>query len=303
MGDRAVGVGPWEGCHQVITIELLGRTTVSGEAGRLTGRGLGGVKPRQLLEMLALQPGVAVSKELLADRLWDGRPPDCYVGTVESYVCVLRRTLRLVAAAPTPVATVHGGYLLDAEQVQVDVLEVGRLLAGDEEAVGRALDLATGELLADDPYASWATEAREAFALLLGGACTRAAGQANAMGRHAHAARLSREALARCPYSEGALRELMVALARSGARAEAIRAYEQMRQRLAQDLELAPSAPTRDVFLDVLRAGSPGSDQADRDELATMLAFIRQTLTLDPTALRGVPGSRELGSLLQALSA
>ncbi|MFC6286404.1 BTAD domain-containing putative transcriptional regulator [Nocardioides sp. GCM10027113] len=287
----------------MITIELLGRTTVSGEAGRLTGKGLGGVKPRQLLEMLALRPGVSVSKELLADRLWDGRPPACYVGTVESYVCVLRRTLRLVAAGPAPVATVHGGYLLDADRVQVDVSEVGRLLAGDEEAVGRALDLATGDLLADEPYASWATEAREAFTQRLGQACTRAAGQANRAGRHTQATRLAREALARSPYSEEALRALMFALARTGARAEAVRAYEQMRSLLATDLALGVSTETRYAFLAVLESDGTTSDRADRDELETMLALIHKTLTIDPTALRGIPGSRELGTMLQTLSA
>ena len=49
-----------KGGKHMITIELLGRTTVIGEHRSLSTRELGGVKPRQLLEMLALERAAAV---------------------------------------------------------------------------------------------------------------------------------------------------------------------------------------------------------------------------------------------------
>ena len=284
----------------MIVIEMLGGTAIGGQGGRLSSKSLGGVKPRQLLEMLALQPGRAISKDVLAEQLWDGRPPAGYLGTVESYVCVLRRSLRPLASGPVPVLTSHGGYVLAAEAVRVDVVEVRKLLAGSAGDVCRALDLVTGELLADEPYATWACDARASFDQAVGEACTNAAQQANGQGDHAVASRLAREALARQPFSEIALRELMTALSRTGGRAEAMAAYQQVRERLASELGLGLSAQTRTHFLSMLEGGRRHEHRADRAELKAMLQVIRQVLEIDPTALDGVPWSRELGSMLRA---
>ena len=56
-------------------ISLFGGTTVTRSDTRVHGNTLGGVKPRKLLEVLALTPGQAVSKDLLADRIWGDHPP------------------------------------------------------------------------------------------------------------------------------------------------------------------------------------------------------------------------------------
>lgn len=296
--------GVREGRHHMISIGLLGRTTVCGRGRALAARDLGGVKPRQLLEMLALRPGVAISKELLADQLWEGRPPSGYVGTVESYVCVVRRHLRQLTSGAAPVTTSHGGYLLDPDRVRVDVVEVRALLPGCDEDVRRALDMTTGDLLADEPYASWAVEARQEFARSLGEACIRAAQAANRRGRHADALRFAREATARCPFSEHALRELMVALAGAGARAEAVQAYERARELFTAELGLQLGRETRSLFLDILRAeDSSATSRSSRAELATMLNLIHEALLANPAALAGLPRSRELGRLLRELPA
>ena len=86
----------------MIDIKLFGPTVISGAGSRLVGSDLGGSKPRQLLEMLALDLGAPVAKDLLAERLWDGRPPASYIATVESYVCSLRRRLGLVGRSAWP---------------------------------------------------------------------------------------------------------------------------------------------------------------------------------------------------------
>ncbi|HET6665730.1 MAG TPA: winged helix-turn-helix domain-containing protein, partial [Intrasporangium sp.] len=159
----------------MIEIKILGPTVISGAGNRLVASGLGGSKPRQLLEMLALDLGTPIAKDLLAERLWDGRPPASYIATVESYVCSLRRRLGLLGDRRGPLATTHHGYLLDPEHVRVDVASVRALLGGDLADVTRGLDLMTGKLLADEPYAGWANDARGAFDELLAESCTRAA--------------------------------------------------------------------------------------------------------------------------------
>jgi DNA-binding SARP family transcriptional activator len=56
-------------------------------------RDLGGVKPKQLLEILLLERERMVPKDRLADLLWGERLPQRVTATIESYVSVLRRAL------------------------------------------------------------------------------------------------------------------------------------------------------------------------------------------------------------------
>ena len=75
-------------------------------------------------------------------------------------MCSLRRRLGLVGRRRGPLATTHHGYLLDPEHVRVDVTSVRTLLGGDVADVTLGLDLMSGKLLADEPYAGWANDAR-----------------------------------------------------------------------------------------------------------------------------------------------
>src|SRR4051812_18044022 len=74
-------------------VKLFGSTAVVIEDGAVAVTDLGGVKPRQILEILALSAGAPVPKDRLAELLWGGAPPKSYVGALERYVCVLRRRL------------------------------------------------------------------------------------------------------------------------------------------------------------------------------------------------------------------
>ena len=89
--------------------------------GHRVSRTLCGVKPRQILAILALAAGRPVSKEHLADLLWDGEPPKGYRGTLESYVCLVRRALRDASGRDDAIVTVTHGYLLDPAVVTVDL--------------------------------------------------------------------------------------------------------------------------------------------------------------------------------------
>jgi DNA-binding SARP family transcriptional activator len=286
----------------MIGVTLLGQMSVDG-AVRLGAADLGGVKPRQLLELLALEHGHPVPKEALADRLWEQRPPSGCITTLESYVCLLRRKLRLPAGRHSAIATSHGGYLLDPEHVRVDLDDVRRLLEGDAASVLRGLDRIPGDLLADEPYASWAEEARTSFADLLATSCTRAARDANAAGDHATAVRLATEATRRAAFSEPALRELMRGLVGIGDRTAALRAYEEMRSRVAVDLGLDVDAETRSLFLDTLQQDRSTGRDCDRAEASALVRLLRSTLDSNPEVLAGMPGSLALVRALRALPA
>src|SRR4051812_39117555 len=282
----------------MIEITVFGPTVVAGNGVRMTARDLGGGKPRQVLEMLAMNLGTPLAKDLLAEKLWAGRPPASYIATVESYVCALRRRLGMVGGRRGPLATSPHGYFLDPEHVRVDAVRVREQLTGDDTAVLSALDLVRGTLLADEPYAEWATDARDEFDDLLAASCQRAAAAANARGDFDRAARLAREASGHSYLSEPAVRELMRALDGSGARATALQVFDRLRAGMVEDLGLEPGAETQALYLSILRGSH--AETAGAEEVSTLLGLLHRALQSDPGALIGLPATREVGQLLLA---
>lgn len=285
----------------MIQISLFGPTVVVNESLRLQAAELGGVKPRQLLEMLALNLGRPLSKDLLAEHLWEGQPPASYIATVESYVCVLRSRARLGHGRHAPLATTTSGYVLDPDQVQVDVVEARSLLGSDDPCdVARALDLASSELLSGALYASWAREERESFADLLTSACIRGAHTANASEGTTLALRLARAAYQRSYLSEPAACELMSALARSGERWQALRVYEELRAGMLEELGVQPGQSTTRLYLSTLQTDATDAAARRPEEIGTLLRLLRGALEDGSDSLRNEPEAAELGRLLLA---
>ena len=73
-------------------------------------RDLGGLKPKQLLELLLIERGRPVSKDGLADQLWGEKLPQRVAATIETSVSVLRRHLE-----PGLIVTEHGAFRLPTE--------------------------------------------------------------------------------------------------------------------------------------------------------------------------------------------
>ena len=247
----------------MLQIRLFGPTVVLTDGANTQVSELGGVKPRQILEILAANPGTPVTKDRLADLLWDGEPPKSYVGTLESYVCVLRRQLGLGPGRTSPLATTSNGYLLDPASVSVDLAEFRRLVgmaATAKPAQGlrlaqQAVALLRGELLASEAYASWARSEREHFQRDVLEACGRAAQNAHAVHDFDAAACMSRLAISYDPMAEDACQHLMRALSASGRGSQAIRAYFDLRTAMVTDLGLEPGPVSRALYMDILCDG------------------------------------------------
>lgn len=287
----------------MIDVHLFGPLRVTGGDGRLSRSDLGGTKLPQLMEMLALELGTPLSKDLIAERLWDGRPPVSYLATVESYVCVLRRRLGLVGSRRGPLATTSRGYLLDADHVRVDVVEARSLLRAGGVHVTQALDMMSGELLVNEQFAAWACEARDAFDELVVHSCTRAAHQANSRGDYELAAGLAQQATQHGYLCEPAVRELMQALVGAGDRVQALRAYENLRAGMSEELGLAPETATQDQYLTVLRGGLTTTETAHtsaRDEISALLQLLRRALEAEASPRIDLPSMQEMGQLLMA---
>jgi len=269
-------------------ISLFGGTTVKAGDTSVRGGALGGVKPRKLLEVLALTPGQAVSKELLADRIWGENPPRCYLATLESYVCVLRRSVGAPGGRGSWLATTPGGYLLDADQVHVDLAETRyglRNVAGYDTPVAAAITAAALELdesglLIDSADEGWADEVRSEFTAQLVSACLHTAERSLAEGEPLAAIRFAREALRRDPFAEPAVQVLLRGLAGLGRRAEAMRVFRDFRQLLLDELGIDPDPDTTTAYLEALRRRPQQADGHRPLESEARLLFdlLRQAL-------------------------
>jgi DNA-binding SARP family transcriptional activator len=265
----------------MIDISLFGTTTLHEDNRPID---VHGIKPRRILGILAADLGNPVTKDVLAEGLWDGRPPASYVASVESYVCVLRRSL---AAGGRPVlVTAHGGYLLDPAHVRVDLVDVRSdlqeltsahgepLVAGAEAVLARI----SRRLLVDEPFAAWADGARARLDDLVEVALTRAAESALEAGQPSRALRLAGAVLDRRRLSERACRTVMEAHRMLGARAQSLEVYADLRSMMIDELGVEPCERTRALYLTILDdVGQSRPRERDRAEVSALVRLLRET--------------------------
>lgn len=263
-------------------ISLIGTT-------RLTSRTttevleVGGVKPRQILELLALSHRNAVSKEQLAEALWDGHPPSTYAPTLESHISVIRRHLRARGVPPDAICTVHDGYLLtDAVEVDLSVL---RSVLSDALRSPSSLHLCRASLtlpppdvrlLSSSPYAAWAIAAREAVDLEVAHALRQLAGSCSAAGDLERATAFLERAQQAEPLSELTEQLLMRTLAARGARVDALVSFARFRKRLREEVGADPGVETAELHLDLLRSLEEHVQELHERERSLLLRVLTQ---------------------------
>lgn len=266
--------------HQV---RLWGITRVEGP-GRAFRSNFGGIKPRQVLEALAVHHNRPVSKDVLAEALWEERPPASYAATLESYVAVLRRHLEGVGVPRRVVQTVNNGYVL-TDEVSVDLTDVRETITQALNASSRAafqivtdalVPLRIGDLVASSPYARYAIGAREELKTGLAQSFRWAADGALEGGTPDRALGLARQAQALEPVSDAAEQVVMRALVQLDARSDALQEYANFRQRLRNELGVEPSPTTQSWYLRALAGGRTESESRDREELPLLLRLLAQ---------------------------
>jgi DNA-binding SARP family transcriptional activator len=242
-------------------VEVFGHTTVRTPARTLRESDFSGVKPRQILELIALGRGEPVRKAELAEQIWSGRPPACWQVTLESYVALVRRAVQPgVPGRATVLRTTPGGYRLDVEPVRRDLHEFDDLArraaaAPPEGALSLyedALRVADAPLLATEPYATWAVDARRAHEQVLYDVAVTGAEVALALNLPERAVPLARRATGIDPLAEHGWQALIRAQLAAGRRAEATHAFHACRTGLRRDLGVEPDARTRSLFAGAL---------------------------------------------------
>ncbi|MBW8795089.1 MAG: AfsR/SARP family transcriptional regulator [Streptomyces sp.] len=235
-------------------------------------------KPRQLLALLALRADQVVPVPILIEELWAGTPPRSARTTLQTYVLQLRDHISAALrggadseaaaarSAKDVLMTLPGGYLLAAGGGNSDIREFERLcqqglramddgnLAGAADTLRRALDLWTGPPFADVPTgAHLAVEARRLEESRLCALDQRIEADLR-LGRHRELLAELTVLTSRHPSHENLHAQFMLALYRSGRRAEALLAYRQLRTQLVRDLGLEPSARLRRLQQSILAA-------------------------------------------------
>jgi predicted ATPase/DNA-binding SARP family transcriptional activator len=223
---------------------------------------LGATREAALLADLLVHAGQVVPAERLVDDLWRGDPSPGAAATLQTYVKNLRRVIepcRPAGQPPGVLVTCRPGYLLHVEEVDLDATRFERLVeegrrTRDTGSPGRGGDILREALglwhgtaygaLADETFVQADAARLEELRLV---AIEERVEADLGVGRH-HQLCGELEALVHeHPYRERLWGQWMLALYRSGRQADALRAYQQVRRLLVDELGIDPGAALREL--------------------------------------------------------
>jgi DNA-binding SARP family transcriptional activator len=246
---RAAPVGSTD--RGTLSIDLLGPVVVTSAGHEVT------LSPLELnlLVILALTPGVAVSTERLVDDLWGSRLPAAPRTRVQAIVSSLRRKVGDV------IQTRYPGYVIDRTRLDRDLDRCERLAAAAREAgtpgerlrlLVEAQGLWRGEPLVGVTSPGVAPERTRLSEQRLGLLVAR--GEAElAIGRHRELVGLITPAVTQHPLAEQLAGLYITALYRSNRQADALAVYQSLRERLADELGADVCPELRELHTQILR--------------------------------------------------
>jgi len=220
-------------------------------------------KTMDLLRILALNNGRAVPTSSVIEHLWPGAPEDRARASLRTAASQVRHTLRASCIAR------HTGTLtLTDAWVDVSQFKQAARLAARAAHEGRhtqVIDLTEiaerlyrGDFHAYNDEAAWVVAERNHLRTSRRTMLCEAADAAIAIGNYAAAVEFATKAVTIDPTFEAAYRALMVAYSGLGEVASALRAYEEFRTRLADELGADPSLKTQALHLRLLRGEAAG---------------------------------------------
>jgi adenylate cyclase len=238
-----------------VEVQVLGPVRIATDGPALELRA---ARERQLLALLAIHHDSVVTVERLVDEIWDGAPTDTAVAALRVHVSRLRKTLatadldHLLETQPTGYRLrLQDQATLDADRFE-EAAQHGRAQLAEDPAVAAAtLDAAlamwSGPALVDVPDMLSVVAARRRLDELRLVAIEDRLDAELALGRH-------REVLAELeglthehPLRERFCAQRMRALYRSGRQPEALRAFQEYRSVVTEELGLEPSADLVDL--------------------------------------------------------
>jgi DNA-binding SARP family transcriptional activator/uncharacterized protein HemY len=245
--------------------KILGPLEVRTGSGRhcpLTRR-----KQRLLLAVLLFNANRAVPTERIIDWLWDDRPPSSAAQNLHSYVSDLRRRLGGDSPDGARIQTRSGGYLLRVDQGELDADVFDELGARGQRAANdgrhalaveqftRALGLWRADVVMEGLALPGPLRAEAARLEQLRAAVLEAGFDARlALGQHRELIPDLEVVIRQQPLRERLWSQRMLALYRSGRQADALSAYQQLREMLAAEMGIDPSTDLQRLHQRILAA-------------------------------------------------
>jgi DNA-binding SARP family transcriptional activator len=215
---------------------------------------------RELLATFLLHANEPLPGEALIDALWGADRPRSVGGALRTHVWSLRR----VPALNDRLRTRNGGYRFDVRPGELDTEEFERLLGAARASLAGRRALEAVELL-EEALRLWREPALEDVPATpaLAGRVERCHAQRRAaqdllietelnLGRYRQVIPRVRELVTGDPTHEHHWAQLMLALCRTGRRAEALAAYSQAHSILTEDYGLEPGSELRRLHQMVL---------------------------------------------------
>ena len=215
---------------------------------------------RALLAILAINANSTVSTEQIIDEIWGPSATDGTRTTLQSYVSVLRKAAR-EAGRDDLIETRSPGYVLRLADDEVDLRQFRRLVSvarqtarGPErqQALRDALALVRGPVLPDlthlDTARVLATDVADQWRWLV----QEVVEIDLAAGRAAECVPLLRSVVDANPLEERMWGLLMRCLYQAGRQADALRAYQELREVLVDQLGVDPSTEIQAIERDIL---------------------------------------------------
>jgi SARP family transcriptional regulator, regulator of embCAB operon len=231
-------------------------------------------KQRQMLALLLLTSGHLVPVDQFIEELWDGNPTPTAIASVHTYIMQLRRMLsdlpgngRTAGSAGQRLITLDRAYQLDVRPGELDLDEFTSKVHSGRAKLSRnefrsaalvlrdALDLWRGGPALPDvvtgPLLYPAVRALEATRLEVLGQRVWAELR---LGQHHELVGELSSLNCQHPTNEVFATQLMLALHRSGRRAEALDVFHRHRAALREELGLTPPPQLHELYTDILRS-------------------------------------------------
>ncbi len=239
-----------------LTVTLLGHFAVRQGRRDIDAREWRRRRAGELFRYLLTRPDRRAVRDLVLDALWPDQPATAAAAQLHQATSALRRLLEpdLPEKFPSRYVRVEGDVLVlhfpagSTVDTECFAEAAHRALAsGDPGDLTGALGAYSGEPLAEDRYADWATPDRERLAELATRTRLRLARAHLAAGELTSAHDLAVEVLGPDPTREEAAAVAMEALVRAGQRARAARLYRTVEAALRDDFGMRPGPELRAI--------------------------------------------------------
>jgi DNA-binding SARP family transcriptional activator len=220
-------------------------------------------KARQLFQLLLIHRGQPLQREAITEQLWPSLSPEAATRDFKVALNALNKTLEPRHETESPFAFIMRegtSYFIRSEaDLWLDSAEFEREAAAGlrsnplpvnevRQSLQRAVSLYAGDFLAETPYEDWASEERERLLSLYLRAADKLASLYLDQARFDDCLTICQLILNHDTCWERAYRLMMAAHARQGNRPQALRDYQRCVTALRNELNVAPSATTLELY-------------------------------------------------------